>query len=150
MVLSSCTSNYNINGIDESSPLYNGKNDTLSEAVDEMSTKLEKYLSDDSNSKEAGGFIYKLQDGYYVSTLQSGILATEYSIKIDITRAPKGAEIIATFHSHPYHNDNIIFTESEYRYVVDSNITSYVVDRCGCLYALYPNSDNYMDYVKIK
>ena len=154
LVLSGCSSEETeldvINGIDETSPLYKGRFATLDEAVDGMALKVGDYLADDSKTKEAGGFIYKLNDGYYVSRLQSGILATEISIKIDLSNAPKGAEIIGTYHSHPYHNNNIIYTEFEYIDVVNSGITSYVVDSCGCIYALYPDAKNYMDYVKIK
>ena len=81
---------------------------------------------------------------------QSGILATKTSVKIDTSGAPRGSTVLATLHTHPWHNVNLIYQPIEYDNVSKTKIPSYVVDVCGRVYVLYPESNGYTDYTKIK
>ena len=55
----------------------------------------------------------------------------------------------STVHTHPTHNYSILYTASEHYDVVESGIPSIVVDVCGCVYQLSPDSRNYMDYEQL-
>lgn len=55
-------------------------------------------------------------------------------------------ERIASFHSHLWHNESILYQASELRAVRESGIPSYVVDNLGWAYVLTPTARNYMDY----
>ena len=125
-----------------------GRYHSFEEAVDQASADMKEYAN--NHNKEVGCFIYELYGGYYISQPQSGILATETSVRIDLSRAPSDSNVLATFHSHPWHNDNILYTPIEYDNVVNLGIPSYVTDVCGCTYVLSPDAKNYMDYKKIK
>ena len=58
--------------------------------------------------------------------------------------------VVMTCMISPSYAHQMIFTYTEYNEVVNTGIPSYVVDPCGCMYALYPNASNAIDYKKIK
>ena len=128
--------------------LSKGRHETFEEALDTASNSLQDYAN--NHPEEVGYCIYELHGGYYVSLPQSGLSATETSVYIDITNVPEGATVVATAHSHPWHNESILYQSSEHSTVTKTQIPSFVVDVCGCIYALYPTASNYMDYVKIR
>ena len=133
-------------------PLLNrGRYETYDEALDKALNSVHKKATEKGRKNEVGCYIYELYGGYYVSTLQGGPgNSSERHIKIDISGAPSASSVVAMVHSHPYHNNNILYRESEHQYVVKSGISSYVIDNCGCVYVLRPTAKNYMAYEIIK
>ena len=156
--LSSCSSStnqesYNTNDTDyswaEEDPILSkGRHNSFEEALNTAVDNAQYYAN--NHDKEVGYYIYELYGGYYVSLPQSGILATKTSVKIDTSGAPRGSTVLATLHTHPWHNVNLIYQPIEYDNVSKTKIPSYVVDVCGRVYVLYPESNGYTDYTKIK
>ena len=70
----------------------------------------------------------------------------------DIGRAlgTKRNRVLAYVHSHSGHRDSILYQQSEYCDVVSSQIPSYAVDTCGCVYGLFPEARGYTDYKVIR
>ena len=131
--------------------LSRGRLETYDEALDKALNSVHDLATTKGRKREVGCYIYELYGGYYVSTLQGGPgNSSERHIQIDTSSAPTDSTVLAIVHSHSYHNNNILYRTSEYRDVVNSGISSYVIDNCGCVYVLQPTAKNYMDYEKIK
>ena len=123
---------------------YENQEDAINEALDRTT----QYAQ--THPKEVGCFVYKQYGGYYVSSFQGNVSATDHSVLLDPSSLPKGVEIIADFHSHLFHNDNILYQTSEWRAVQKNGYPSYVADCNGWAYALFPDAENYMDYKIIR
>ena len=125
-----------------------GRHESFDDALNDATEKMQIYANTHVN--EGGCYIYQLYGGYYASAIVSGILATEGSVKIPTNNAPNGAIVLAYVHSHSGHRYSILYQQSEYREVVSSQIPSYVVDTCGCVYGLFPEARGYTDYKVIR
>ena len=107
-------------------------------------------LQEVKSSKETGYVVYKLYGGYYLSRPQSGFSATETSVKISLDSIPYDAEAVATVHTHPWHNETLIYRPEEHHDIQKEGISSYVVDVNGWVYVLHPEADNHMEYEIVK
>ena len=125
-----------------------GRHESFDDAL-EYAISEGKYNAN-NRKKEVGYYIYEQYGGYYVSQPFSGWKATEACVMIDTSKAPKGARVIATLHSHAWHNDNLIYQPMEYDNIKKTNIPDYVVDMHGCVYVLSPESRGYTDYLKLR
>ena len=156
-LLSSCVSgNSNSNSsndtdyswADEDPVLSVGRHKTYDEVIDHAIDEMYEYAK--THDKEVGFLIYEQYGGYYISLPQSGIWATEDSIMMDWQDIPYGSTLLATFHSHPRENYSILYTSSEYYFVINHKIPSYVVDVKGNVFLLPIDARDYMDYKKLR
>ena len=121
---------------------------TLDKALEKGIDKLFTYLEKDYEY-EVGCTIYTLEgvSGYFVGMSHTDKNKESVEAKYGEDQTP-----IAFIHTHPWHNDNIIYRENELKYlqILHSDygyeVSSYVVDPCGCVYALRYDAKNYMDY----
>lgn len=156
--LTSCTLSYNsptqtadasdTSWIKDDPIIQAGRHESFDDALNDATEKMQIYANTHVN--EGGCYIYQLYGDYYASAIVSGILATEGSVKIPTNNAPNGATVLAYVHSHSGHRYSILYQQSEYREVVSSQIPSYVVDTCGCVYGLFPEARGYTDYKVIR
>ena len=156
--LTSCTLSYNsptqtadasdTSWIKDDPIIQAGRHESFDDAL-EYAISEGKYNAN-NRKKEVGYYIYELYGGYYVSQPTSGWMATEACVMIDTSKAPEGARVIATLHSHAWHNDNLIYQPMEYDNIKKTNIPDYVVDMHGCVYVLSPESRGYTDYLKLR
>lgn len=104
------------------------------------------------NSKtELGYVVYERYDGgYYLSRPQGGINATPTSIIIDLDSIPSDAIPVAIIHTHPAHNDTLIYSEVDMWELEKNQIPSYVIDVDGCVYVLRPGAEDVLDYEKLE
>ena len=107
---------------------------------------LEQARNDD---EERGYVVYELYGGYYVSMPQGGKNSTSQGVNIDTSDIPSGAKAVATIHTHPYWNKELIYRPSEFFDVVEDERSSYVIDVNGNMYVLDKYAENHMDYDRL-
>ena len=136
---------------DPESPMFIGGYDTYEEAFDAaLYDVYSTAFGKNSNEKEHMVYVYSTTieiGGYgsverfdYVRPYSDSLFPSDLNNVRDHTEYARGYQILASIHTHPWHNENIIYTDMDYR-----NYDSYVVDIDRWLYCLSPGQ-NYAEY----
>lgn len=143
--------------LDPESPLFIGGYATFEEAFN--AALYETYMvafDENSNWEEHMTFIYSVEieiegDGTitryaYVNPYSDSRFPGDIDNVIERPEYTHGYHILASIHTHPWHNENIIYTGGDHR-----DYDSYVVDIDGYLYCLSPGQKayDYTSYGKI-